>query len=379
MIGQENLLKDTLFNRTIESLKENKTLREAGKHITIPFGFPRLNKLHPGISKGTINLISANTKIGKSQITDALYLYNPVNFVLTQNTNIKVKIFSFNLEMSKESKMRQVIAYRLYKKHQIRLAPRKLQSLYEDYILSDDILRFIDEDREWFESFENIVTFTDSVRNPTGIMKMMTDYARNNGKYYNKHNEIIPMDKILLNDEEVNKTIDRYEQNDPDEYRIIITDHLGIMQCEKNQGVTMNLYDTISKWSSDYCIRLRNRFGYIMANVQQQAAGNEGVDALKVDRQEPSANNLSDNKSTAKDCDMLITLHSPFRAKQRAYMGYNIEKLKDNYRHLKIEFDRNGSGCETPLFFDGSVNFFSELPLPEQMTPALYDEITKRQ
>ena len=44
-----------------------------------------------------------------------------------------LKIFSFNLEMSKESKMRQVIAYRLYKKHQIRLAPRKLQSLYEDY------------------------------------------------------------------------------------------------------------------------------------------------------------------------------------------------------------------------------------------------------
>ena len=51
MIGQEILHKDTLFNRTVENLKENKLLRESGKHITIPFGFPRLNKLHPGISR----------------------------------------------------------------------------------------------------------------------------------------------------------------------------------------------------------------------------------------------------------------------------------------------------------------------------------------
>lgn len=357
MIGQ-----DTLFNRTFNKIKDNKLLREDGKHICIPFGFPRLDREYPGIIQGQYYIISANEKIGKSQITDFLFIYNVVNFVLTQNTNIKAKIFSFNLEMSSEAKMRQVIAYRLYQKHNIILSPRKLQSLLEDYILSDDILRFIDEDRQWFEKFEEIVTYNDSIRNPTGLMRYMTSYARDNGVYYDKNNNIIPLELILKNDEAINKSIDRYEQNDPDEYRIIITDHVGLLQQEKQEGQLLSLYDTIAKWSSDYCIRLRNRFRFIIVNVQQQAAANQSIDGVKMDMREPSSGNLSDYKASSKDCNTLITLHSPFRAKQRNYLGYNIELLKDNFRQLSIALDREGGSCETSLYFNGAVNYFKELP-----------------
>lgn len=373
------LSKSTLFERTYNKLKTNKKLREEGRHICIPFGFPRLDKEYPGITQGQYVITSANEKIGKSQITDALYIYNVVNFVMTQNTNITAKIFSFNLEMSSEAKMRQVIAYRLFQKHKVMLSPRKLQSLLEDYILSDDILRFIDEDREWFEKFESIVTYYDSIRNPTGIFKHMVNYARDNGKYYNKNNEIIPIEDILKNDESINKTIDRYEQNNQDEYRIVLTDHVGILSQEKHEGQMMNLYDTIAKWSSDYCIRLRNRFGYIVVNVQQQASTNQSIDGAKMDMKEPSAANLADYKSSAKDVNALITLHSPFRAKQRNYLGYNIELLKDNFRQLSIVLDREGSACETSLYFNGSCNLFKELPPANKMTQSIYDEIKKMQ
>ncbi len=374
MIGQE-----TLYKRTLNSLSTNKKLREEGKHIAIPYGFPRLDKEFPGITQGTYHIVSASQKVGKSQITDALYIFNVVNFILTQPTNIKAKIFSFNLEMSSESKMRQVMAYRLFQKHKIILSPRKLQSLLEDYILADDILRFIDEDREWFEKFEQIVSYQDNIRNPTGIFKHMVNYARDNGSYYDKNNQIIPMELILKNDEAINKTIDRYEMSNPDEYRIVITDHIGLLNQEKHEGQMMNLYDTIAKWSSDYCIRLRNKFKYTIVNVQQQAAMSESLDAAKMDMKEPSAANLSDYKSSSKDVNVLLALHSPFRAKQRTYMGYNIERLKDNFRQLFILLDREGSACETSLYFNGACNVFKELPAVEQMTPALYDEITKRQ
>lgn len=370
---------ETLYKRTLNNLSLNKKLREGGKHIAIPFGFPRLDKEFPGITQGTYHIVSASQKVGKSQITDALYIFNVVNFILTQPTNITAKIFSFNLEMSSESKMRQVMAYRLFQKHKIILSPRKLQSLLEDYILSDDILRFLDEDREWFEKFEQIVSYQDNIRNPTGIFKHMVNYARDNGNYYDKNNQIIPMELILKNDETINKTIDRYEMSNPDEYRIVITDHIGLLNQEKHEGQMMNLYDTIAKWSSDYCIRLRNRFKYTIVNVQQQAAMSESLDAAKMDMKEPSAANLSDYKSSSKDVNVLLALHSPFRAKQRTYMGYNIEKLRDNFRQLFILLDREGSACETSLYFNGACNVFKELPAVEQMTPELYDEITKRQ
>lgn len=372
MIGQE-----TLYTRTLNSLKINKSLREEGKHIAIPFGFPLLDKQFPGITQSTYHCVTANEKVGKSQITDALYIYNVVNFILTQKTNIKAKIFSFNLEMSAESKMRQVIAYRLHQKHKIILSPRKLQSLLDNYILEDDILRFLEEDRDWFEKFENIVTFISEVRNPTGIMKMMTNYARENGNYYDKNNQIIPMELILKNSEEINKTIERYEMNDPNEYRIIITDTINLLQQEKNEGQLLSIYDTIARWSSDYCIRLRNRFHYTIVNVQQQAQQNQSIDGAKMDMKEPSASNLSDYKGSAKDLNCLIALHSPFRAKQRTYMGYDITKFKDNFRQLFILLDREGSSCETSLYFNGAVNYFRELKPAIEFSDSDYDFITK--
>ena len=208
--GQEGL-----YSRTLKGLQVNKKLRDDGKHICIPFGFPRLDKEFPGITQATYHIVSASQKVGKSQITDALYIFNVVNFILTKPTNITAKIFSFNLEMSSESKMRQVMAYRLFQKHKTILSPRKLQSLLDEYILSDEILRFIDEDREWFEKFEQIVHYQDNIRNPTGIFKTMVNYARDNGKYYDKNNQVIPMELILKNDEAINRTIDRYQMDNP--------------------------------------------------------------------------------------------------------------------------------------------------------------------
>lgn len=379
MIGQEALLNKSLYERTLDDLRNKKALREEGKHIAIPFSFDRLSKVHPGITQGQYFCISANQKVGKSQLCDALFIYNPLNFVLTQKTNIKLKVFSFNLEMSKETKMRQVIAYRLFQKHKVVLSPRKLQSLYDDYILSDDILKFIEEDKEWFAAFEERITFIDEIRNATGIYKEMREYAYNNGKFFDKNNQIIPIDKIRANTEEVNKSISHYEQNDPNEFRIIVLDHISLLNPEKKDGVLMNLYDSIARFSSDYAIRLRNKFGFILAVVQQQSLQNESVDSLKVGRQEPSAANLSDYKGTAKDLNCLITLHSPFRAKQRTYMGYNIELLKDNFRWMSIDIDREGPSVETGLFFNGAVNLFKEMLPPDKMTQSVYDEIKKMQ
>lgn len=159
---------NSLFYHTIGQLKKNKHLREQGKHIAIPFGFPKLDKVFPGITHGTYYLTSANQKVGKSKITNTLFILNPINFIETVNTNLDVKIFCFNLEMSKESLMRQIIVHRLYKTKNIRLNTRQLQSLFEDYILPDNILRFIEEDQKWFEFFLSKVTFIDEIKNPTG-------------------------------------------------------------------------------------------------------------------------------------------------------------------------------------------------------------------
>lgn len=63
--------------------------------------------------------------------------------------------------------------------------------------------------------------------------------------------------------------------------------------------------------------------------------------------------------------NVILGLFSPYRHEIKEYYGYDIMLFKDNIRFLEIIGGREGGGGTTcPLYFDGAVNFFKELPLP---------------
>ena len=365
MIGQEKS-SELLFDRVFQQVLNNKKLREEGKHICIPSPFKRFGEEYPGIQQSTYYLVTGNQKAGKTQIADYMFVYHPVEFIFSNETNIKLKIFDFNLEMSRESKIKQAIVHRLYMKYNIVLSTRELDSIYEDRILPDSLAKNIAEFREWFEKVESIVTYIDDIRNPYGIYKYVKGFFEQNGHYEYK--------TVTISEEGVSKeieTIDRYVPNDPNLFVIILIDNINLLTPEKGQ----TLFDAINKFSSEYMVRIRNRWYGIPVVIQQQALSKEGNDSISIDRTEPSADGLSDNKGTSKDCSILLTIYSPFRNKKQNYLKYNIVKLKDNYRRLAIDFDRNGQSCETSLYFNGAVNYFKELPKADQMTEEIYNNI----
>lgn len=169
--------------------------------------------------------------------------------------------------------------------------------------------------------------------------------------------------------------VDRYIPND-DEYRIVICDNVNIFTPERG----FNLRDTITMFSSNHCVRLRNIYGFTMVNIQQQAADKEGNETFKLDRLTPSPDGLGDCKTTARDCNVMLGLFSPYRFKKSTWEGYNVGLFQDNIRFLEVCVDRNGSsGAVCPLYFDGAVNFFAELPAPSNhtgLTP--YLELAKK-
>lgn len=77
---------------------------------------------------------------------------------------------------------------------------------------------------------------------------------------------------------------------------------------------------------------------------------------------------LGDSKYVSRDSDIVLGLFSPFKFGLRDYEGYNITKFKDNIRFLEVCINRNGQmGGVCPLFFDGAVCSFNELPLPNNI------------
>lgn len=292
------------FDRVLKEIKENKKLREEGKDLLIPFPFPRFSKYVPGIQKGRYFICTANSKVGKTQICDFLFLYSPYYFVKERVSNIKVRIFYFSLEMSKEDKVKQAIAHKLYRDTGAILSTDKIDSLFKDYTLTNEVLSQIESYSEWFEEFEKTVTYIDNIRNPYGIYKYMREYAYNNGKFISKSGNEIPIELIRENKEEAVRSVDHYQPNDPDEYVIVITDHVGLLTPEKGGDI----HETIGNFSSNYCLSLRDRFKYIIVNVQQQAAAQEGIENFKLDKLQPSANGLGDNKLTQRDKILIIIM-----------------------------------------------------------------------
>lgn len=67
---------------------------------------------------------------------------------------------------------------------------------------------------------------------------------------------------------------------------------------------------------------------------------------------------------------MVIGLYSPFKYGLTEYEKYDITKFRNHIRFMEIIEDRdygaNGNIC--PLYFDGAVSFFKELPKPDDYT-----------
>lgn len=255
---------------------------------------PRFEKESPGIEQGRYYIVTANSKIGKSQITDHLFLYQVLNQIIEKGLNIKLKVFYFTLELSKEEKFTYFLSNLIYIKEGIRIPPKDIMSTTANNPISTEVLQIIEKYKNYAEKITEIVEFIDSVRNPTGIFKFVRDYAYDNGV---QHKKIINMNG------ENYEVDDYYQPNDPDEYVMIIIDHISLI----SQEAGMSLHESISKLSG-YFVQLRNKYNYIPVVIQQQAAAQESIENFKLNKLKPSLDGLGDNKLTARDRIVKILL-----------------------------------------------------------------------
>lgn len=347
-----------------ESLKR---IQEASERVkknlvnNIPFyGFPNLAKHVPGIAKGFYYIVTASSGIGKTQFTKKLFVTDVYKYVKEHpEKNIKLKIIYFALEESKEEFMLSLISNRLYTEYNIDISSLELRSFTNQ--LPDEIINKIVESSEYFKDFEKYVEVVDTVYNPTGLYKYVKEYANNNGTHHYKEMEFGGKKE---------KIYSHYVPHDDNEFVIVITDHVSLLQEERDPHTKLMLskHSTIGKWSADYCKhKICKEFGYTVVNVQQQAAEKEKQEFYKGNsieaKLEPSLDGLADNKLTQRDAYIVLGLFAPDRYEVKRHLKYEIDKLGDNYRSVKILKNRVGvPNLKSALFFNGKVNDFFELP-----------------
>lgn len=349
----------SLIDKVIERIEDNK-IKEVN---CIPFEsvLPRFSNYIPGIQKATYYGITGNPASGKTQFTDNYFLYHALEYGIRHNIDVEIIYFSF--ELSKERKMLKGISKRLFDRFGIKASSNLIDSVKSP--VSDEILEKVLTTQDYFKGLEKKITFYDEPLTPSQIYKIMEDNARQNGEFIYEIKDVIGQS----GERSRMKLLKEYKPKDPNKYTIFITDHISLIIPEKGQ----TLHQTLSSYSSNnvYC---RNKFGFTIVNVHQQALeGSIEQFTSKgdniVSKLEPQLANLGDNRTLGRDYDVTLGLFSPYKYEVEYYRGYKTKNFGDNCRFLSILKNRDGTpDYHMGFYFDGMVNYFEELPRPDEFT-----------
>lgn len=359
-----------LIDETLKYLHERRQNLIDGRVNCIPSPFTSFRQDFVGIEQETFYCVTANQKAAKSQFTSFMFLYTPILYAYTHPDKVRVKIFYAPLEESKRKVTMRFMRYLLYihSGFKIRVTHQELTSTLEGHPINEDILKLLESEeyKRIMEFFESHVTFLED-KNPTGCYKTVVKHAC-------EHGERIKAPLTITDEFGETKTVEKivdYKPNDPDEYVIIIADHVGLLQGEKG----MDKRETIEKYCK-YMMELRDFYRYIPVIVQQQSVEVQSMDAYKLNRISPTPGALADYKDTRYHVNVMLGLTNPYAGHIKQYMGYDIEKLKDHQRFLEVMLTRDGTAnAIKALYFDGAVSYFKELPGPNN---PIYEEYMEK-
>lgn len=339
----------------------------------IPFeNLDVLEGLIPGVEQDTYYILTANSGVGKSKLCRSLFIHQPWMYVRNHpEYDIKLEIFYFSLEESKKKVVLSEISKYLYKTYGKIISIKQLQSRGRYNFMDKETLEQISEAEDYVNAFLETVRIIDNVRSPTAIFEYMRNHAAEIGIFYDRFGRPLSDEDQKLIKKGDPKTLSKiggYRKKHSKHYVIVITDHVSLLSPETVGGKTLTQWQTISKFSNEYCISLRDKYGFTVVNVQQQASAKEQVEynykgQTIQEKLEPSLDGLGDNKTTQRDANIILGLFSPFRYGIEEHGGYDILFWRNYYRSLSILKDRDGSSDGVvPMYFNGAVDEFKELP-----------------
>lgn len=347
----------TLQERTLNIIKERRDRILNGNINSVPSPFIRFSNDFVGIEQGIYYLVTSFTKGGKSQFVNNL-LFDAILKCKDRNDSTTIKILYFALEETKERIMMRFQSWLLYKLKGIRVSPAQMMS-YNNKALEQEIIDILNSNEivEYLDYFEKCFDFYNEIT-PDGIKDRCVHYARMNGKETYKPVKIQGPNGFISK----NEIFDSYMPNNKFEYVIPVIDTINLVDtddgCTKKQSI-----DKLS----EYCAKiLRNRYNMSPIVIQQQNTENESNGAYASGHNRPDVRGLGDSKYTARDCNIMLGIFSPYKFGLREYMGYKIDILQDHFRALEVVVNRDGElGGIIGLYFDGATCSWEEMPKKE--------------
>lgn len=363
------------YIHTLETIERGMT----GDNEGLSHGLPKTSYFIPGVQKGNIYLIGGVTGSGKSALAADMFVNNPYDDYIrrtysarvnNQPLPIKLKIFVWSLEISPEILLTKLICRRLFLDHGILTDINYILSRGKNRI-SQEIYDLVRGYAEYYEEFEDIVTIVGS-DNPTGIRNTLLDYLDSNGEITKKTITIRNVNKETGEVTESNREIrDRYKPDHPNSTVIVVVDHINILKSE----LKLNKKQTADKLM-EYMIDLSNMYKITPVLVQQLNRNIEQTDRFKMSSIEPQISDFKETSDSTDAAHFILGMSYPQRWEIGSYRGYDLTRLGNRFRGLKLLKNRDGNAdVLVGLKFLGEIGAFKELPEGKLMTDQNYDDI----
>ena len=335
-----------------------------GLNTGLPMGnLDKLMAIVPNIQQSTYYLVAGETGGGKSAFALNSFLYNPFSLLRANNPlGLSFKVFMWALEIPMMDIIAKAVCRKLYFKYgyvtdtNFILSKGKNRITDEVYTHALQLFNFYAELEDIFHIFPP--------ENPTGIYNTMKKYAEASGRVVTK--------TIPIGGGETREIFDKYIPNNPNEFIIILVDHVGLLRRERGFSAKENIDKC-----SEYMVELRNHFGYIPVMVQQISRSMSTTDRFKLKRVEPQLSDLKQTSNTQEDANIIFSLFSPARYDFEDHNDYDITKLRDRYRWLSILKNRDGEAdVGLGLNFIGEAGVFKELPAANILSLSGYGPYT---
>lgn len=250
----------------LDKIRRNRELFLEGSLRCIPFrNAPRLTSYFPGIIKGMFDAITGNSSTGKTTVAKHLYVFNAIEFAIEYNLDLKILYFA--LEEGEEQFDYSLYSYLVNKVTGLRLNIRDFESFTQP--IEEDYLRIIEQHNidRLFEQYKSYIVLDDKTYKSYPIYRKIWDFAESRGKFYMAGE---PMTDA--------KHWDEYVPNNPEEFIIVIVDHVSELHLEEKQASIRDAIDDITRYLRHYVTK---RFDYNVLAIHQQMAAKEDVEHKK--------------------------------------------------------------------------------------------------
>jgi replicative DNA helicase len=330
-----------LFDELKYLIDKNKNSEYSG----IPIKLNKIRNFIPDIQQGTYFLVGGETSSGKTAFTDDFFMLNSIDWILSNETDIDLKIDYFSLEISKTVKLAKAACRKIYIDYGIKTDINYILSRGKNRI-SDEHYSLVMKTMDYFYNLEKYVSLYDTPVTPNQVWAILMEKIEQNGI----------IEKGL--DKNGKEYIKNYIPKNPNLYHMVIIDHISLLKKNQNLSKKENI-----DLMSEMLITLRNKFNIIPIVVQQLNRSLSSTDRFKLDRVTPQLSDFKETGNTQEDANVIFALFSPHRYNLPKFYDYDIGILKDRFRSLSILKNRDGqSDLITGLEFTGQVGYFDHLP-----------------